>query len=708
MPDNKPDITSLFEPKSVAIVGASHEPSKIGYKILENVIRGGYSGKVYPVNPKGGEILGYRVYKSILEIEDAIDLACISIPAPFVFEAVQQCASRGVKYLAIITSGFSEVGNISEERRIVEFARAHGMRVLGPNIFGIYSANASLNATFGPAQIRKGNVGIITQSGALGIAMMGKTQSENIGLSAIISIGNKSDIDETDLLEYLGSEQNTRVILMYIEGVKNGEKLVDALKKITKTKTVIVIKSGRSRRGAIAAASHTGSLAGEDNVFSDIMRQCGVIRCETISEALNLSKTVPELALPSGENTVIITNGGGVGVLAADASEKYGVNLYSDYPKLKSLFQDCVPQFGSTKNPVDLTGQATIQNYRDALKKALEADEISSVICVACETALFDVEGYADLIKNSFDQYRHKKPIVFSLFGGKKADECIAILRKDGIPVFHDVYDAVFCLGGLYRQLGNLKKPQSAEREVMVDKARIQEIIEIARRDGRRFLLSAEAHAILEAAGIPAPESRIARNLEEAVAFAEEIGYPVVLKVVSKQIIHKSDVGGVALDILNKEEVIDAYQSIINSCRQHMPDAHIEGVEICEMVEPGIEVIVGARIDPSFGPVVMFGLGGIYVEVMKDVAFRAAPVTPGEAVEMISEVKGYPLLLGVRGEKKKDINSIVDCILKMGMIINECREISDIEINPLVVYDDGEGARAVDARIILSNKEVKK
>ncbi|MEM3513331.1 MAG: acetate--CoA ligase family protein, partial [Thermoplasmata archaeon] len=667
-----------------------------------------YTGKVYPVNPKGGEILGYKVFKNVLEIEDTVDLACISIPAPFVFEAVQQCAEKKVKHLAIITSGFSEVGNIAEERKIVEFARGHGMRVLGPNIFGVYTAKASLNATFGPSSIKKGNVGIITQSGALGIAMMGKTQSENIGLSAIVSIGNKSDIDETDLLEYLGFDENTSVILMYIEGVKNGDRFVEMLKKITRTKTVVVIKSGRSRRGAIAAASHTGSLAGEDNVFSDIMKQCGVIRCETISEALNLCKTLPELPLPSSENTVIITNGGGVGVLAADASEKYGVNLYSDYSKLKALFQDSVPQFGSTKNPVDLTGQATIQNYRDALKKAFEADEISSVICVACETALFDVEGYADLIKDSFEGYKQKKPIVFSLFGGKKADECIAILRREGIPVFHDVYDAVFCLGGLYRQYHNLRKTEAERKEVKVDIARIKEIIEVARNDNRRFLLSNEAHAVLQSAGIPSPKTKIARNLEEAIAFAEEIGYPVVMKVVSKQIIHKSDVGGVALDLLNKEEVIDAYQSIINSCRQHVPDAHIEGVEICEMVKPGTEVIVGARIDPSFGPVVMFGLGGIYVEVMKDVAFRAAPVNVSEAIEMISEVKGYPLLLGVRGEKKKDINSIVDCVLKMSMIIHECKDISDIEINPLVVYEDGIGVKAVDARIILSNKEVKK
>ncbi|MCX8103938.1 MAG: CoA-binding protein, partial [Candidatus Bipolaricaulota bacterium] len=384
------DITLLFEPRSVAIIGASHDPNKIGHKIVQNIVANGYAGRVFPVNPKGGEILGLQVYPSVQEIPEEIDVALIVVPAKAVFETVQECAARGVKFAPIISSGFSEVGNLEEERKIVAYARAHGMRVLGPNIFGLYSVTPSLNASFGPREIPKGNVAIVTQSGALGVAMIGKAAAEKMGLSAIISVGNKADIDEADLLEYLVPHTETRVILMYIEGVKNGDQLVKSLKRASKQKPIIVIKAGRSRRGAIAAASHTGSLAGAAEVFDAIMKQCGVLRAESIQEAFHWCKFLATSVLPKGTETVIITNGGGVGVIATDACEKYSVELYDDLQVLEKIFSPVTPEFGSTKNPIDLTGQATAEHYTRALEAARHSDAIHSVIALYAETALFD------------------------------------------------------------------------------------------------------------------------------------------------------------------------------------------------------------------------------------------------------------------------------------------------------------------------------
>ncbi|PKK85771.1 MAG: CoA-binding protein [Thermoplasmata archaeon HGW-Thermoplasmata-1] len=705
---NKPDIKYLFEPRSVAIIGASHSKGKIGYKMVENIVYGGYKGKIYPINPKGGEMLGLRAYTGLDEVEGDIDMACIVVPAKYTFDAVRECARKNVKYLVVITSGFSEIGNRDEENQIVEFAKENGMRVLGPNIFGIYSAGGKINATFGPKDIMEGGVSIITQSGALGIAMIGKTKAENIGLSSIISLGNKADVDEADLLEYLVNEERTKVIMMYIEGIKEGERLICKLKEITRKKPVVVIKSGRSKRGAMAAASHTGSLAGADEVFSSIMTQCGVLRAESIEEALNWCKFFTEIPAPKGENCVIITNGGGIGVMCADACEKYGVELYDDIKTMKDAFADAVPPFGSLKNPVDLTGGAAIEDYERCIRAALNHKNIDSIICLGCEAAVFDVDKLPDMTESIFKDKRNLKPIVFSFVGGSRLEEKIGEMRRRGIPVFPELYSGVSCLGAAYRQFRYSKAQVEPDAVVDIDADTINEVIRGARADDRTFLLAHESSRVMEAAGIIMPQSRVARNLDEAVKYAESIGYPVVMKVVSKDIIHKSDAGGVALDLDNKEEIIDAYQAIMRNCKAYKADALIEGVEIAEMVniKAGVETIIGARIDGSFGPTVMFGLGGIYVEVMKDVTFRSFPLTHREAVKMVSEIKSYALLLGVRGEKKKDINEVVNTILKVGAILQKCSDISDIEVNPLIVYEEGKGAKALDARILLTKSKV--
>ena len=698
-----PDIRCLFEPRSIAVVGASHDPDKIGYKLLENIIQGGYKGKIYPINPKGGKILGLKVYENLATVPGSIDMACIVIPAKFVFDAVKECADKGVKFAPVITSGFSEVGNIEEEKKIVAYANSKGMRILGPNIFGVYSSAASMNSTFGPDNIKPGGVAIITQSGALGLSMIGKTAVENIGLSAIVSVGNKADLEESELLDYLAGQGATKIILMYIEGVRQGEQLVEALKKTSKRKPVIVIKSGRSKRGAIAVASHTGSLAGSDKVFDDIMRQCGVMRAESIREAFNWCKFFAVSPLPKGRNTLIITNGGGIGVMAADACEKYSVDLYDDAAALKAAFSSVTPDFGSTKNPVDLTGQATSLHYNSALDAALKDKNIDSVIALYCETAVFDSENLPKMIEENCRRFKAaKKPLVFSIFGGEKVESAIAVLRKKNIAVFDDVYEAVSCLGTMERYAHHITFASGETADADIDVKAIEIIAQKVLAGGRSFLLPEEAQQVMKIARVRTPKTLIACSMDDAVKRAREIGYPVVMKVMSKDILHKSDVGGVILDLEDDKEVVDAYEAIMHNCKLRKPDAVIEGVEIAEMIKSRIEIIAGARKDEKFGPVLMCGMGGVYVEIMKDVTFRAASLDRKEVAGMIKDIKLYPVLLGARGEERKDIDALVDTIIKLGAIIRKCRSISDIEINPIAVYDQGLGIRAVDVRILLS------
>jgi acetyl coenzyme A synthetase (ADP forming)-like protein len=702
-----PSIRYLFEPTSIAVIGASHDPSKIGYRVLDNIMSGGYAGDVFPVNPSGGTVLGKTLYSSMDTVPGDVDIAVIAIPAAHVYGALRDCAERGVKVAIIITSGFSEIGNSAEERRLVDFGRERGMRILGPNVFGIYSSTVSLNATFGPKDVVPGNVAIVSQSGAIGSAMVGKTKSENIGISSIVSVGNKADIDESDLLEYLLEDGTTRVVLMYIEGIRKGERLVNILKEASGKKPIIIIKSGRSKRGALAAASHTGSLAGADKVFDDIMRQCGVIRAESIREALEWSKYLAQTHPPRGDRAVIITNGGGIGVMCADACEKYNISLYDDTASLEQYFSSVIPSFGSFKNPVDLTGQASADNYRDAISAALKADDIHAIICLGCETAVFDAKAFAGVVDQSYKDAAKEKPLIYSIFGGEAVEDHIISLRHDNIPVFGDVYSAVSCMGALY-SYSRLRSSRPETDEILsIDSAHISGVMQRAQAESRSFLLPGESRTIMKATGIALPRSLVARNLEECLEHAETIGYPVVLKIVSRDIIHKSDVGGIGLDLEDRDEVIEAYEAIMHNAHTRRPNAFIEGIEVSEMVKGGVETIVGGRRDPSFGPIVMFGLGGIYVEVMKDVAFRAFPIGRPEAMKMISEIRSYPLLMGVRGEAMKDVDAIADTIVRTGSLLSQFPEIADIEINPLVVYEQGGGARAVDIRILLTRQEVK-
>jgi acetate---CoA ligase (ADP-forming) len=702
---NKYDIKSLFEPESIAVIGASQDKKKIGYTVFNNIISGEYKGKVFPVSPKGGEIDGVKIFKDIKDIKDPIDCASIVIPANLVKDAVKSCASQKVKFIQIITSGFSEIGNGKEEKEIASIARDAGTRIVGPNMFGLYSRAASLNSTFSATKINPGNVAILTQSGALGIAMIGKTAVANMGLSAIISIGNKCDVDEADLLEYLIASEDTKVILMYIEGVKNGERLIETLKIAAEKKPVVVIKSGKSKRGAQAAASHTGSLAGSDAIFDAVMKQCGVLRAESLEEAFNWCKFMASSPAPKNFQSIIVTNGGGIGVMATDACEKFGVTLYDDQASLKAAYEAVTPSFGSTKNPIDITGGANAEDYTRALSVTAENKDIGSTIGLYCETAVFTSEDLSRMLSETYAKHQEEgKSIAYALVGGKQVENAIASLRTANVPVFNDVEQAVSCIGAQFKYYKYIDEINNKIDEYDIDIKAVNKIIDNALKEGRAFLLANEGAGVMQAANIRMPLSRIARSIKEAVTYAEEIGYPVVMKVVSKDILHKSDVGGVMLDLDNRKEIVDAYEAIMYKCKSYNPNAVIEGIEVAEMVKKGVELIVGARRDPSFGPVVMCGLGGIYVEVMKDISFRAMPLNRNIALSMLEEIRSYPLLLGARGEEKKDIEAVIDTIIKIGSIIKKCERITDIEINPVVVYSINKGLTAVDARILISKQ----
>ena len=696
-------IRFLFEPRSVAIIGASHDRGKIGFAVLRNILSGGYCGAIYPINPAGGEIEGIPVRRSLQEVEGEIDVAVVTIPSPLVFAAVKDLCRHNVKNAILISAGFSEIGNLEEERKITDYANEHGMRILGPNVFGIYSSSSNLNATFVSGNIPRGHLAMITQSGALGLTLVGQASVEHIGLSAIVSVGNKSDIDESDLLDYLYRHKETHMVLIYIEGIRNGEKFIAALKKTTRVKPVVIIKSGRSQRGAMAAASHTGSLAGSDDLFDAIARQCGALRAESTREAFNWCKFITNNPLPRGENTVIITNGGGAGVMATDACEKYSVPLYDDAEDLKQIFTPVIPSFGSAKNPVDVTGNASLADYTKAFDAALQSENINTVVGIFCETAIVPADHLKEMVETNVQRYREKgKLIIFSLFGGEKTSQYEIEARRRGLPVTDDVYDAISTLGAGYRYNRYAVDLPDEEADVTMDFGAIDEIVRNAAAAKRYFLLAHEAQKIMEIADVPIPVTMNATTLEAAITSADSVGYPVAMKVISKDIIHKSDAGGIALGLDNRKEVVAAYEAIMRNCRAHVPHAVIEGVSISEMVRPGVEIIIGARRDVIFGPTVMVGLGGIYVEVMKDVSFRALPLDQKEIQTMVKEIRSYPLLLGVRGEAMKDINKLVEAIIKISAIIRRCKGITDIEINPLVVYEVGMGAKAVDVRILLS------
>ena len=681
------DLSAVFKPKGIAVVGASSKPGKVGYQILKNIIDCGYEGNIYPVNPKDEEVLGKKAYKTVEEIPGEVDTAIISIPAPLVIQTLEGCARKGVKGVAVITSGFGEVGNMEEELRLKTIADKHNIALLGPNMFGYVYTPSKLNASFGPADIRPGKIAFISQSGALAISLMGWTVMEKIGLAALVNLGNKCDIDEKDLIDYFNNDENVDAILIYMEGIKEGRKFLETEIK----KPVVILKVGSSKRGAKAAASHTGSLSGSDKIYEGVFKQLGLLRASTFTQAFDWARAL-SLPIPKGEETIIITNGGGIGVATTDECESAGVTLLDDAVWLEEKFRKTMPDFGSTKNPVDITGQGGVAGYREATKIAFQEEKIKSVIILYCETAVTDPMDIAKAVQEEYEAAGRNKPVVIAMVGGQRTQEALHYLNDHHIPAFTEVNEAVSALKALYQW----KEISGRKKEIAkVDPApqEVVDMIEQIKSTGRTVLLEHEARKVLELCGVPTPKWGFARNIEEAVEKATGM-YPLAMKIASPEIIHKSDVGGVAVNIQNEEQLRQQFDKMMNKVSAAAPNANILGVNLIQMMK-GIECIVGLSNDPQFGPVVMFGLGGVFVEALKDVSFRIVPFGKMEAGRLINDIKTAKILDGFRGIQadKASIVQTIYSIQKLAPLVKE------IDINPLITNKDG--SFAVDARIIL-------
>jgi acetyltransferase len=702
---NKTALDALMRPESVAIVGASSDPTKIGYTVVNNIIVGGYKGKIYPVNPKASEILGHKTYPSLQDIPGPVDAAVITVPAKLVLSVVEDAGKKGVKGLIIISSGFGEVGNKDLEAELVRKAKEYGIRILGPNIVGTLSNAEKLNASFAPLLPLVGKGALVSQSGALLIALDMATFTRKVGLEKLISIGNMSDVDFADLVEWLDKDDATSCISLYIEGFKDGRKFMEVAKKTKKP--VIALKAGVSAHGAAAAASHTGSLAGAAKVYGAAFQQAGVVQATDLNNLFDLSLALSLQPPMIGDNLVIITNGGGVGVLATDAAEKYDLPLKFVPKDVQDELKKHMPEFGSAKNPVDLTGMAGYDWYHDSVKFAYSHDWTQGLVILYCETAMTNPIEIAEGIKKAIvDSGIKNKPVIVSFVGGEKSEKAMQWLVANEIPAYSAPDLAVHAISAL-REYARMKEIVSEPEETLnnIDKALALKVIEKARDDGRDSLTEIEAKQVFTAYGLPTTITKLAKSEEEAVLLANDIGYPIVMKIVSPEILHKSDAGGVKVNIKDDVSCREAYKTILNNAKAYKSDAHIHGIAIQEMAPWGTEVILGSINDATFGPTMMFGLGGIFVEVLKDVTFRVAPVSKKSALRMIEEIRGAPILKGVRGEEPRDRIVLAETISRYAhMIVDLREEVSESDANPVLVYQEGKGLKVVDARIILKKK----
>lgn len=698
-------LDKMLRPKTVAIVGASATPGKIGYTVIDNLIKGGYTGKIYPVNPTCTEILGLKCYPSISEVPGEVDSAIITIPAKVMSEVTEACGKKGVKGLIVITSGFSESGRKDLEDEMLEIAAKYKMRILGPNIVGSLSNSDKFNGSFAPCLPLPGKASLVTQSGALLIAMDMATYTRKIGFDKLISIGNMADVDFADLIEWFDEDDNTTCVSLYIEGMKNGRKFIDAARK--SSKPIVALKSGVSAHGSAAAASHTGSLAGAAKIYNSAFKQAGVIQAQDLNDLFNRTLTLSQQPPMKGENLLILTNGGGVGVLATDAAEKYGIPLHFAPADVQTELKKHMPEFGSAKNPVDMTGMAGNDWYYQTTKFSYAHDWTDGLVVLYCETAMTNPFEIAKSIKQAVDDSGVTgKPITVSFVGGEKSDQAMGWLVENGIPAFGGPDIAVNAMAALreYARLQENKSDSAYNCDESAKKTALA-IFAQARAEKRDSLTEIEAKEVFKAYGMPVTKIALAKSEDEAVALGNKIGFPLVLKIVSPDILHKSDAGGVKVNIKDDAGIREAYQTILKNAKAYKADANIHGIAIQEMAPWGTEVILGSVNDSAFGPTVMFGLGGIFVEVLKDVTFRVTPFTKTEAAEMIGEIKGAAILAGARGEKPKDRAMLAETIYNYSCMIHDLDdEIKESDANPVLVYEDGQGLKVADARIILKAK----
>jgi acetyltransferase len=702
----KAQLDPIFSPQSVAVIGATDQAGTVPYDILANLVRDKFQGPVYPVSPGKLHIDSIKSYKYVVDIQDPVDLAILVFPSSVCHLALDQCGQKGVKAAVIISAGFKEVGGegLQREKRLKEIAAKYDISFIGPNCLGVINTDprVRLDASFARKMPDPGNIGFLSQSGALCTAVLDYAQARHIGFSKFVSFGNKADISDIDLLYYLSEDEQTKVILMYLEEVSDGIGLMKAARDIiSKTsKPVLILKSGRSPRGAAAAVSHTGSLAGSDEVCDAAMRQAGIIRCRNIDEMFNNAIALAYQPLPKSDRIAIVTNAGGPGVLATDATYDEGIRMAEFGEDTTKLFKRSLPVTANIKNPVDVIGDARSDRYEVALAGALADGNVDGVAVILTPQSMTNIEEIAQSIVKK--GHGASKPVYASFMGEADVKAGIGILQRNRIPHYSLPESMCKAFATAWRFQRTLQRDHTAPAEFTdVSRDKAKALLDKALAEGRHHLPEEEAEAVLATYGLPIIPSSLANSADQAAAFAQQIGFPVVMKIVSEEIVHKVDVGGVVLNVGDAAAAKAAYEAIVGSAQRHKPDARIKGVLVQKMLKGGEEVILGLKRDPSFGPVAMFGLGGSFVEVFKDVSFRVCPLNTTSISRMVKEIKAYPILSGARGRKRRDVAAIEQCIQRLSQMAVECPEIQELDINPLIVMNEGEGCFLADARIML-------
>jgi 4-hydroxybutyryl-CoA synthetase (ADP-forming) len=694
----------FLSPQSIAVIGAS-EKAGVGKAIFSNIING-YKGKIYPVTPSNPTVSGLRAYKSVLDIPQNIDLAVIATPNRIVPAVMEEVGRKNIKGAIIVSAGFKEVDQQGAllENEVAAIGKKYGIRIIGPNCLGIMSLSkqSMMNATFLKITPEYGNIALVSQSGAICAATVEDAMAQGIGFSKVISMGNKVDMDENDILELLSEDLETTVIVMYLEDVHDGRRFMEIAKKITgeNKKPIVVLKAGKTPEGAKAAISHTGALMGADEVYDALFIQSGVIRVDTMQSLFELATAFSKQPIPSTKaGIVIVSNAGGPAIISTDECSKYGLKM-ADVSSLKEDLTKVIPSHGSTRNPIDLVGDADSGRFERVLSKVLPASNVGAVVTMCTPSATLD---YNELAKTIVKTSKGTgKTVLAALMGLAEGTENKQILSEGGIPHFMYAEPAIKTLEAMNRFGDWLERPKDRPKHFPVDQEKVKTVFYNVRKAGRINLLEEEGYEVLAAYGFPTPKNILVTSEEQCIRAANEIGYPVVLKIASPDIIHKSDAGGVKVGLNNNDEVQRAFRSIIENARKYRTDAKIQGILVQEMVQSGKEIILGSKKDPLFGSLIMFGLGGIYVEVLKDVIFRLAPVGQEEAKRMVESIKTVKLLKGVRGEKPSDLQSIKDNLQRLSQLVTEFPEIEEFDMNPLLVFEEGKGACAVDVRMTLS------
>ncbi|MGE5509593.1 MAG: acetate--CoA ligase alpha subunit [Chitinophagales bacterium] len=697
-------LSSFFAPGAVAVIGASNTPGKVGHSLVKNLRDSGYAGKVFPVNPKEPEILGLPAYPSIGAVGQPIDLAVVSIPAAHVLKTAEECAKAGVKHLIVISAGFKETGAEGSklERELVEICRTNGMNLLGPNCLGMMDTYTPMNASFAGTFPSKGQIAFISQSGAICSAILDWSLERGIGFSKFVSLGNKAGLDETDFIEDAADDPYTKVILCYIEGVTDGKRFIEVARKASKKKPIILLKSGISEAGARAASSHTGSLAGNDRTYQTVFEQCGLIRVRSLDELFALATVFTTQPFPEGDRVAILTNAGGPGIIAADNVETVGGLTMARFAKETiEAMREKLPAESNLYNPVDVIGDAKADRYAFALENVMTDPNVDSVVVLLTPQAVTEPEPTARAMVEA--RQRHpEKPMVASFMGGPTVRAGADLLEAAGIPCYAFPEPAIASVASLVKHAKYRRAPEAAAEELSgFDREAVERVFKQVRSEERTVLLGSEAARVVEAFGVSVAPLGLATTADEASRMAEEFGYPVVLKIASPKIMHKTDIGGVRLRLTSAEEVRSAFHEIIENARRYMPQVTPHGVEVQKMMPAGRELIIGMNRDLVFGPMIMFGMGGIYVNLLKDVAFRLADgLTNDEALAMIKETKAYTLLRGFRGEKPADLDAVVATLRRVARLCVEFEEISELDLNPVFAYE--EGVSALDVKITIT------